>query len=213
MKVLKFGGSSVGTSQNILNVRRIVEGTDRPVIVVVSALGGVTDTLIRLGRMAAAADYGYRAVLDEMVERHHRMVAEVIAADKQAALTARLDALFDELRSILQGLSLLQDLTPKTADAIVAYGERLSSLIAAALIPEARHYDSRAFIRTRRQGNGHIVDFDETRRLPLARHGNASKKQPRMAMVWAAMKQKKPPRTWHPRCRNQSTLFPGRSTP
>ncbi|MDY6032449.1 MAG: bifunctional aspartate kinase/homoserine dehydrogenase I [Alloprevotella sp.] len=165
MKVLKFGGSSVGTSQNILNVRRIVEGTDRPVIVVVSALGGVTDTLIRLGRMAAAPDYGYRAVLDEMVERHHRMVAEVIAADKQAALTARLDALFDELRSILQGLSLLQDLTPKTADAIVAYGERLSSLIAAALIPEARHYDSRAFIRTRRQGNGHIVDFDETRRL------------------------------------------------
>ena len=165
MKVLKFGGSSVGTSQNILNVRRIVEGTDRPVIVVVSALGGVTDTLIRLGRMAAAADYGYRAVLDEMVERHHRMVAEVIAADKQAALTARLDALFDELRSILQGLSLLQDLTPKTADAIVAYGERLSSLIAAALIPEARHYDSRTFIRTRRQGNGHIVDFDETRRL------------------------------------------------
>ncbi len=167
MKVLKFGGTSVGTPQSISSVRRIVteSAEEGPVIVVVSALGGVTDKLIAVSRQAAATDAAYNGVVDELQQRHHRMVAEVIAPEHREALTARLDALFNELRSILHGVCLIQELTPKTADAIVAYGERLSSLICAALVPGAHHYDSRHFIKTIRQGERHIVDFDATNRL------------------------------------------------
>lgn len=165
MKVLKFGGSSVGSAQSLNNVRKIVEATDHPVIVVVSALGGVTDQLITLSRKAASGDMSYGDTVEALVERHHQMVRDVIAAPRQDALLQELDVLFKELRSILHGLSLIQDLTPKTADAIVAYGERLSSLICAGLLEGARHCDSRQFIRTTRQGEKRVVDFETTNRL------------------------------------------------
>ena len=74
MKVLKFGGSSVGTPESILNVKNIVEATARPAVVVVSALGGVTDQLIAASRMAAAGDSAYSESVDSLMERHHKMV-------------------------------------------------------------------------------------------------------------------------------------------
>lgn len=165
MKVLKFGGSSVGTVTPILNLKRIVEETEHPVIVVVSALGGVTDQLLRATRMAATGNVAYLAELDAITERHHQMVADVIVHEKQARLVANLDALFAELRSILHGVCLIQDVTPKAADAIVAYGERLSSLIVAELIDGAQHFDSRRFIKTIPQSAKHLVDFETTNRL------------------------------------------------
>lgn len=162
MKVLKFGGSSVGTANAINNVRHIVESTQGQVIVVVSALGGVTDQLIRLTHMAAKGDVGYTTEFDALTERHHQMVADVIARECQARLIASLDALLAELHSILHGVCLIQDLTPKIADAIVAYGERMSSLIVADLIADAVHYDSRQLIRTEHGNEKHLVDFDST---------------------------------------------------
>ena len=165
MKVLKFGGSSVGTAQSISSVKRIVESTEQPVIVVVSALGGVTDKLISVSKQAASSDAAYRTVVDELQARHHQLIADVVPANRQAKLTEQIDALFEEMRSILHGVFLIQDLTPKTSDAIVAYGERLSSLICAALINGARHYDSRTFIKTTLQGTKRLVDFDTTNRL------------------------------------------------
>ena len=166
MKVLKFGGSSVGTANAIKNVCRIVSSTPRPAIVVVSALGGVTDQLIQLTQMAAKGDTNYIAAFDALTERHHQMVADVIVPEKQARLIASIDALLAELRSILHGICLIQDLTPKTSDAIVAYGERLSSLIVAELIPGAVHYDARQLIRTEHSNNGkHLVDFEKTNQI------------------------------------------------
>lgn len=165
MKVLKFGGSSVGTAQSISSVKRIVESTEQPVIVVVSALGGVTDKLISVSKQAANSDAAYRTVVDELQARHHQLIADVVPANRQAKLNEQIDALFEEMRSILHGVFLIQDLTPKTSDAIVAYGERLSSLICAALINGARHYDSRSFIKTTLQGTKRLVDFDTTNRL------------------------------------------------
>lgn len=165
MKVLKFGGSSVGTVTPILNLKRIVEETEHPVIVVVSALGGVTDQLLHATRMAATGNVAYLAELDAITERHHQMVADVIVHEKQARLVANLDALFAELRSILHGVCLIQDVTLKAADAIVAYGERLSSLIVAELIDGAQHFDSRRFIKTIPQSAKHLVDFETTNRL------------------------------------------------
>ncbi len=165
MKVLKFGGSSVGTAESINNVKQIIEQTGNPVVVVVSALGGVTDKLIALSSMAAVSDKSYKAEVEALRERHHEMVRAVIPSSAQPTLLSDLDVLVDELRSILHGVCLIQELTPKTADAIVAYGERLSSLICAALIPGARHYDSRTFIKTVRQAGKHVVDFESTNRL------------------------------------------------
>lgn len=165
MKVLKFGGSSVGTAESIRNVKHIVEATPQPVIVVVSALGGVTDQLIAISRQAAKGDVAYTEAVGALQQRHHKLVDDVIADERQAPLLRTLDALFAELKSILHGVFLIQELTEKTADAIVAYGERLSSQICTALFAVARHYDSRTFIKTTRQGQKHVVDFDTTNRL------------------------------------------------
>lgn len=162
MKILKFGGSSVGTPQSIVQVKRIVERSARPVVVVVSALGGVTDQLIRLTSQAAAGQTVYLDELEALAQRHRDMVAAVIPIERRDTLHARLDTLLTELRSILHGVCLIQDLTPKTADAIVAYGERLSSLIVSQLIDGARHYDARHIIKTFRQGEKHLVDFRQT---------------------------------------------------
>ena len=165
MKVLKFGGSSVGTAQSITNVKRIVEGTDHPVIVVVSALGGVTDNLIAVLKQATATDASYVTVVDSLQKRHHQMIADVLPESRQADVTADIDRLFEELRGILHGVYLMQDMTPKTEAAVVAYGERLSSIICAALINGARHYDSRTFIKTVHRNGKNLVDFDATNRL------------------------------------------------
>lgn len=165
MKILKFGGTSVGTPESIRSVKRIVDATEHPVIVVVSALGGVTDRLIALSQQAAAGDTAYQDGVDALRQRHHDMVEAVIAPERRQQLLTTVDSLLGELRSILHGVCLIQDLTPKTADAIVSYGERLSSLICTALIDGARHFDSRQFIKTVRQGEKHIVDFETTNRL------------------------------------------------
>ena len=165
MNVLKFGGSSVGTPESISNVKAIVEAAPHPVVVVVSALGGVTDQLIRTTQLAAKGDAAYLNELDALTDRHHAMVEAVIAHEKQAPLIARLDALLAELRSILHGVSLIQDLTPKTSDAIVSYGERLSSLIAAELIEGAQHFDSRQFVKTFPQNEKYLADVELTSKL------------------------------------------------
>ena len=162
MKVLKFGGSSVGSVTGLHNIKKISESADQPLIVVVSALGGITDKLIALGKRAGAGDVAYIGDLDAIIRRHLDLVKTEIAEEKQAALMNDLEALFHDLRSILHGVYLIQDLTQKTADAIVAFGERLSSLIVATFIDDAKHYDSRTLFKTTRQGEKHLVDYDLT---------------------------------------------------
>ena len=162
MRVLKFGGSSVGTITSINQVKQIVESVSGPVVVVVSALGGFTDQLIRISQMAATADMGYLDSVESARQRHVEMVRAVVPAGQTAEVEDRVEALFGELKSILHGVSLIQDLTPKTADAIVAYGERLSSIICASIIDGASWFDSRTFIKTTRQEGKHIVNLTET---------------------------------------------------
>ena len=173
--MLKFGGTSVGTPESILRVKAIVEAAPQPIIVVVSALSGVTDALIALAECARQGSDAYRQSLAELRQRHHRMAESVIEPAKCAAVTKQMDALIDELASIVYGVSLIQDLPAKTADAIVAYGERLSSLICAHLFQGAVHYDSRTFIKTMRKNDKHVVDFDST--TPLVRQTFANCQQ------------------------------------
>ncbi len=149
MKVLKFGGTSVGSVESILNVKKIVEAQSEPVIVVVSALSSVTDHLIRTSRMALAGNGMYAKSFNEMVERHERMIDAIIPKGRDRdTLLAVVRSMMVELRSIYQGVYLIHDLSPKTLAAIVSYGERISSRIVACLIKGSEWYDSRDFIHT-----------------------------------------------------------------
>ena len=150
MKVLKFGGTSVGSVESILNLKKIVESQKEPVIVVVSALGGITDKLIGTSKMAVAGDAAYLTAYNEMVERHHQMIDAIITdTTKKNALLATVDELLGQLKSIYQGVYLIGDLSEKTSNAIVSYGERISSNIVATLIEDARWYNSLEFIKTK----------------------------------------------------------------
>ncbi|HIZ33180.1 MAG TPA: bifunctional aspartate kinase/homoserine dehydrogenase I [Candidatus Bacteroides merdigallinarum] len=165
MKVMKFGGTSVGSVESILRVKRIVEAQQEPVIVVVSALGGITDKLIQTSRMAASGDAAYENEFREIVSRHVEMVKRVFAEfDAQMAVQRQVGELLNELKDIFQGIYLIKDLSQKTSDTIVSYGERLSSLIAAQLTG-AQWFDSRLFIKTEKKYSKHVLDTDLTNRL------------------------------------------------
>ena len=165
MKVMKFGGTSVGSVNSMLSVKRIVEAEKEPVIVVVSALGGITDKLINTSRMAAAGDAAYENEFREIVARHVEMVREVLPPDEvRDGVQRRVDELLNELKDIFQGIYLIKDLSPKTSDTIVSYGERLSSLIVAALTG-AEWMDSRTFIKTEKKHSKHVLDAELTNSL------------------------------------------------
>lgn len=166
MKVMKFGGTSVGSVSSVLSVKKIVEAVNEDVIVVVSALGGITDKLIKTSRMAAAGDASYEKEMKEIVNRHIEMVYMVIpAGHEREILLDQVNELLSELKDIFQGIYLIHDLSPKTSAAIVSYGERLSSIIVAALIDGAKWFDSRTFIKTEKKHNKHILDSDLTTQL------------------------------------------------
>ena len=168
MKVLKFGGTSVGSVNSILSVKKIVEAINEPVIVVVSALGGITDKLLNTSTMAAQGNLAYEKELSEIIARHLDVIEGVIE-DRWIRMEVQRQVmrLLDELSNIFKGVYLINDLSPKTSDTIVSYGERLSSLIVSNVIKGAQLFDSRKFIKTVKQFNKHIVDFDETNRLIL----------------------------------------------
>ncbi len=180
MKVLKFGGSSVGSVSSMLSVKKIVESVDDNVIVVVSALGGITDKLINTSKMAAAGDSAYEKEMKEIVNRHIEMVYTLIPACKEREdLLELVNELLSELKDIFQGIFLIRDLSPKTSATIVSYGERLSSAIAAVLIKDAVWYDSRTFIKTEKKHNKHILDSELTNQLVR----ETFKELPKVAMV------------------------------
>lgn len=168
MKVLKFGGTSVGSVESILSLKAIVEkeAQKQPIIVVVSALGGITDKLIATSLLAQKGDETWKDEFQAMVERHHKMIDTIITDPrKREQLFNIVDLLFEQLRSIYFGVYLIHDLSKKTQDAIVSYGERLSSNIVATLVQGAKWYDSREFIKTVRKNHKNTLDSELTNRL------------------------------------------------
>ena len=168
MKVMKFGGTSVGSVKSILSLKKIVETEARtqPVVVVVSALDGITDKLIATSQMAKQGDDRYREEFDAMVTRHHQMIDAIISDDKKRVdLFNNVDQLFDQLKSIYYGVYLIHDLSKKTEDTIVSYGERLSSHIVAAMVKNGIRMNARDFIRTERKQGKHVIDADLTTQL------------------------------------------------
>lgn len=182
MKVLKFGGTSVGSVKSILCLKRIVEREARrqPVVVVVSALGGITDKLLSTAQFALCGDDRYKEEFDAMVARHHKMIDTIITEPKKREdLFNAVDALFEQLRSIYYGVYLIHDLSEKTQNAIVSYGERLSSNITAALIKNGKLFDAREFIKTEHKNNKNVLDSELTARLVC----DAFKELPKISVV------------------------------
>ena len=163
---MKFGGTSVGSVESILSLKKIVEAEKEPVIIVVSALGGITDKLIATSRMALDGNEEWKQEFDAMRQRHHDMIDAIIPnSEKRKELCTVLDDMFEQLRSIYYGVFLIHDLSPKTQAAIVSYGERLSSHIVATLIEGGRRINSRDFIKTVKKQGKHVLDAELTYQL------------------------------------------------
>ena len=182
MKVLKFGGTSVGSVESIQSLKHIVENEAQhgDVVVVVSALGGITDQLLATSLLAQQHRDEWKASFDAMVARHHNMIDCIIDnADARQQLAQQLDTLFEQLRSIYFGVYLVHDLSEKTTNTIVSYGERLSSLIVATLIKGAQWFDSRTFIKTERANHKNLLDNELTNQLVKQTFA----RQPHIALV------------------------------
>lgn len=165
MKVLKFGGTSVGTVESLRNVKAIVESRTEPLIVVVSALGGITDQLINTARLAAKGDIGYLESYARIVERHQQVIEGIVPASSRLDVLSIVNPLLEELGNIYRGVSLIKDLSDRTLDIIVSYGERLSSVIISRVIDGAVHLDSRNFIKTEKKWDKHVLDNEATQTL------------------------------------------------
>lgn len=182
MKVMKFGGTSVGSPESLQQVKSIIINEEEPVIVVVSALDGVTDRLLLAADFALNGNSGYKTLLDELIERHRTVIENLNFSEKDKnPLIEKTEQLFDELQNILRGVFLIGDLSQKTSDKIVSYGERLSSLILNRLIEGSQLYDSTKFIKTNRQFKNHIPDL--SRSNELIRKTFSEMPPPRIAVV------------------------------
>ena len=168
MQVMKFGGTSVANSNAMAQVVDIVSKAverDRTILVV-SAIGGCTDTLIRIGNLASQRNEEYKTLIDGLQDRHHAIIRELLPIEKHEESTEVCDALFDSLRSIAQGVFLLGELSPASLDAIQGFGELCSTKIIATKLASigiaTKWIDSREIIRTYRQGGKNVVDIQKT---------------------------------------------------
>ena len=166
MKVLKFGGTSVGSVDSIRQIQKIISQQTEDCVVVVSALGGITDQLLKAAHLALQADETYMEVYQAIRQRHLDMVNSLIEnATMRQMLCHELEGILEELRSILFGVHLVKDLSEKSEAAIVSYGEQLSSRIVTAALPGAVRKDSLHFIRTDRKQGQVLLDTEVTEDL------------------------------------------------
>ncbi|MBN2167560.1 MAG: bifunctional aspartate kinase/homoserine dehydrogenase I [Marinilabiliaceae bacterium] len=148
MKVLKFGGTSVGSANNILRVKEIIESSDEQKVVVVSAVGGVTDKLIYLANLAEAGNEEYKTKLDEIIDIHYNIIKDLFSPVDIDKIKMLIEPDIDELKSIIKGVFLVKELSRKSFESISGIGERLSSKIIASLVTGTKWFDSREYIKT-----------------------------------------------------------------
>jgi bifunctional aspartokinase / homoserine dehydrogenase 1 len=160
MKVLKFGGSSIGSAEKILQVNKIIESQQESCIVVVSALINVTDQLIAITTMAMKRNELYKTEVKSLEKRHLEIVKNLIKSDDQTSIIGKIKSLFNELEDILNGIFLLGESSPKIQDLVLSFGERTSAYIISKIFTKGKLYDARKFIRTNSNFGSAKVDFD-----------------------------------------------------
>ncbi len=167
MKVLKFGGSSVATPERIKSVIEIVRSyTDEKIVVVFSAFGGVTDTLIQLSNQALTADANYRITIKSLEDRHLEAVRTLIGVQRQSGILATVKTMINELEDVIHGIFLVKERTPRMLDFVMSFGERLSAYIIAEAFNDrgikCEFLDARNVIRTDDHFGHARVDFEKT---------------------------------------------------
>ena len=159
MKVLKFGGTSVGSAKNIKKVKSIVQQQKGDVIVVVSAFGGITDKILTAARNATSVTGKFHINLTEIKKQHEETIQELF--NGSGAIISIVNELLDELEQILTGITLVGELTTKTLDKVAGIGERISSHIVAQYLG-AQRFDSSELICTDSNFGRAMVDFTIT---------------------------------------------------
>ncbi|MBK8882492.1 MAG: bifunctional aspartate kinase/homoserine dehydrogenase I [Bacteroidales bacterium] len=162
MKVLKFGGTSVGSPERIRGVKKIIESQDSPCVVVVSAFQGITDELKQISELASIRDEEYKILLEKVIQRHTEYTRQLIAKDKRADVMDAVCKIFAEMQQTLNGIYLLKELSKHSLDQVMSTGEMLSSLIISNLIDNCLHIDSRIIIKTDSNFGYANVDFKLT---------------------------------------------------
>ncbi len=176
MKVLKFGGTSVGTPERILEVKRIIESQSVPCIVVVSAFGGVTDNLLQAAETAASGNKEYSALIDKIIIKHKEFAEKLIKdKDKKQKAFDVLESISNELIEFTKGIFFLRELTRHSLDQVLATGERISSFLISRLLSENDYIDSREILKTDMRLGDSVVDFKLTNALIAGRINKKSK--------------------------------------
>ncbi|MBB1282776.1 bifunctional aspartate kinase/homoserine dehydrogenase I [Flavisolibacter sp. BT320] len=166
MQVLKFGGTSVANAANIKKVKEIVQARQGKTVVVVSALGGVTDMLLECGHLAYRGESCYKSTLQKLTDRHLATVKELLPLTNQSSVLSFVMQQFNEVEDICNGIFLLRDFTERTRDRIVSYGELISSQIIAAFFKaeglNSEWVDARQLLKTNSDFTRAIVDVTKT---------------------------------------------------
>ena len=169
MKVLKFGGTSVGTVDSINQVIEIISTNKQPVAVVFSAMGGVTNRLIEVGDLASEGDSKYLDILKSIEERHFAAIRTLVDVKSQSSIIAKIKGNFNEIEDLLKGITYIKELSVRTMDLLVSFGERLSTQIVSFVLNErginAEYVDARTIIKTNSNFGFAEVDFEETNDL------------------------------------------------
>lgn len=176
MKVLKFGGTSVGTVESLRNVKAIVDSLSEPAVVVVSALGGLTDKLIATAKDASKGLMSYQDDVKAMSERHYNIIDALVHDSAKDYVRTEIDNLFRQLTDIYTGLYLIRDLPQKALNQVVSFGERMSSLIIAHILDNAIHMDSLSFVKTEKWFDKDIADRALTDALIVEKLGKIENK-------------------------------------
>lgn len=157
MKVLKFGGTSVGTVESLRNVKAIVDSLDAPAVVVVSALGGLTDNLIATANLAAGGNEDFRDKMANISKRHFDIIEALVPDSNQSEVKDIVSNLLSQLETIFTGVSMIGELSEKSLNRIVSFGERMSSIIVSHILDDAVHADSLEYMKTEKWFNRDIA--------------------------------------------------------
>lgn len=163
MRILKFGGTSVGSPENIKKTIAIIQKTQQKhdLAVVVSAFTKITDHLIHTATLAAKGDPGYKDQLNEIKKRHLEAVQELISGKRFAEVQKNVEKTLEELENLLQGIALIKEISLRTMDLVMSFGERLSAYIISEAM-DAKFLDAREIVRTDENFSYAKVNFPET---------------------------------------------------
>jgi bifunctional aspartokinase / homoserine dehydrogenase 1 len=162
MKVLKFGGSSVGSPEGIKQIEQIIASNKSPLIVVVSAFQGITNQLEDISQLASAKDNNYKKLFSNISQINISAIQQYISVSKQTCILSLVKDMIQQLSNDLENLFNTGNLTLKIHDTILSYGELISANIICNIFDDARYLDSRKLIVTNSDYGNARVNFEAT---------------------------------------------------